>query len=68
MNTTLTDEQMMILMERAHRERNAVLRQTMGAIVRKPLEWTTRAVEALREAISMAPASPHPTETTRKRA
>lgn len=67
MNTNLTDEQMMAIMERAHHERNIVLRQTMAAIVHKPLEWMTKAFEMLREAMSMAP-TPHPTPTTRKRA
>ncbi|WP_313953641.1 hypothetical protein [Accumulibacter sp.] len=67
MNTTLTDEQMLAITERAHHERNIVLRQIMVAIVHKPLEWMTQGVEILREALSMAP-TPHPTETTRKHA
>lgn len=68
MNTPLTDEQMLAIMERAHHERNIVLRQTMAVIVHKPLAWITRGVETLREALSMAPAAPHPTETTTRRA
>ena len=53
MKTPLSHEQMMMIIDRARRERNAVVAEVVTALPRKALVWISTSAEKFRQARAM---------------